>query len=216
MTAVERARQRAKARAAEAEAKAKAAAEALAAAQAEAAAAMAEAEALAEAEEEEAADVSDAPTIALPPQPPPPPPPGLASPSTPAAPALSWYRCRKCRTQLFTADMLGTHEPGNGQMAFKARKRGSCSSSGTEMCTSHFLLQDAQSALHAALNAEGAGDEGDLGCPKCKVRLGGYSWYGMQCACGAWVCPAIQVVKSKVDEAAPSALRAACKALCAS
>ena len=65
MTAVERARQRAKARAAEAEAKAKAAAEALAAAQAEAAAAMAEAEALAEAEEEEAADVSDAPTIAL-------------------------------------------------------------------------------------------------------------------------------------------------------
>ena len=200
MTAVERARQRAKARAAEAEAKAKAAAEALAAAQAEAAAAMAEAEALAEAEEEEAADVSDAPTIALPP---PPPPPGLASPSTPATPASSWYRCRKCRTQLFTADMLGTHEPGNGQMAFKARKRGSCSSSGTEMCTSHFLLQDAQSALHAALNAEGAGDEGDLGCPKCKVRLGGYSWYGMQCACGAWVCPAIQVVKSKVDEAAP-------------
>ena len=33
------------------------------------------------------------------------------------------------------------------------------------------------------------------------MRVGSYSWYGQQCGCGAWVTPAIQVVKSKVDEA---------------
>ena len=103
--------------------------------------------------------------------------------------------------------MLDTHEPGNGQMAFKPRKRGNGAAAGgpmTDPCTSHFLLGDAQSALHAALRAEDAGDEGDLNCPKCRVRVGSYSWYGQQCACGAWVTPAIQVVKSKVDEAVPA------------
>ena len=72
---------------------------------------------------------------------------------------------------------------------------------GADPCTSHFLLQDAESALHPALAAEDAGDEGDLNCPKCRTRVGSYSWYGMQCACGAWVTPAFQVIKSKVDEA---------------
>ena len=42
--------------------------------------------------------------------------------------------------------------------------------------------------------------DGKLICPKCAVRLGSYTWSGMQCSCGAWVAPAIQVVKSKVDE----------------
>ena len=113
------------------------------------------------------------------------------------------FRCRKCRTPLFTASMLDFHEPGGGQMAFKPRKRGSAghAATGADPCTSHFLLQDAESALHPALAAEDAGDEGDLNCPKCRTRVGSYSWYGMQCACGAWVTPAFQVIKSKVDEA---------------
>lgn len=102
--------------------------------------------------------------------------------------------------------MLDVHEPGAGQMAFKPHKRGVGGASALETCTSHFLLSDAQSALHAALSAETAADEGDLCCPKCRVRVGSYSWHGMQCACGAWVVPAIQVVKSKVDE--PSATAA--------
>ena len=42
--------------------------------------------------------------------------------------------------------------------------------------------------------------DGKLGCPKCSARIGSYNWSGMQCSCGAWVAPAIQVVKSKVDE----------------
>ena len=32
------------------------------------------------------------------------------------------------------------------------------------------------------------------------MRLGSYCWSGMQCSCGTWVAPALQVVKSKVDE----------------
>ena len=138
--------------------------------------------------------------------------PPMAQPAPAAVPVLPplstmaatspCFRCRKCRTQLFTAAMLDSHEPGGGQMAFKPRKRGSAhAATGADACTSHFLLQDAESALHPALAADDAGDEGDLCCPKCRTRLGSYSWYGMQCACGAWVTPAIQVIKSKVDEA---------------
>ena len=72
---------------------------------------------------------------------------------------------------------------------------------------------EGQTALHLAADnghvectklvlAEGAADEGDLHCPKCACRVGAYAWYGAQCACGAWVAPAIQVTKSRVDEAA--------------
>ena len=103
--------------------------------------------------------------------------------------------------------MLEAHEPGSGQAAFKPRKRSSGVQAGGgggagSLCTSHFLKADAASALHAAMLAEGAADKGDLHCPKCACRVGAYAWYGAQCACGAWVAPAIQVTKSRVDEAA--------------
>ena len=101
--------------------------------------------------------------------------------------------------------MLEHHEPGSGQTAFKHHKRSGKAAGGPELCTSHFLAVDAPSALHGALIATDAGDQGDLCCPKCKARVGYFSWYGLQCACGAWVTPAIQVIKSKVDEAVGSA-----------
>lgn len=49
--------------------------------------------------------------------------------------------------------------------------------------------------------ADSLGDiEGKICCPKCSARLGSYNWAGAQCSCGAWVAPAVQVIKSKVDE----------------
>ncbi|CAO2826212.1 unnamed protein product [Amaranthus hypochondriacus] len=39
-----------------------------------------------------------------------------------------------------------------------------------------------------------------LYCMGCKARLGSFNWAGMQCSCGAWVNPAFQLVKSKIDE----------------
>ncbi|EOD07245.1 hypothetical protein EMIHUDRAFT_58637, partial [Emiliania huxleyi CCMP1516] len=101
-----------------------------------------------------------------------------------------WYRCRKCRTPVFSAAMLETHEVGRGQAAFRYGKRDAAPDA--RGCTSHFLNPDATSTLTEI--------EGKICCPRCSARLGGYHWAGMQCSCGAWIAPAIQVVKSKVDE----------------
>ena len=91
--------------------------------------------------------------------------------------------------------MLDTHEVGAGRTAFRPRKRGDAPQGAGGACTSHFLLSDATSNLTSV--------EGNLGCPKCGARIGSFDWSGMQCSCGTWVSPAIQVVKSKVDESFP-------------
>ena len=113
--------------------------------------------------------------------------------------------------------MLETHEPGGGQSAFKHRKQksnsgGVCDASGgkgaASLCTSLFLQGEEATRL------ELSEVEGNLGCPKCGVRIGSFNWAGAQCSCGQWVCPAIQVTKSKVDEPAPpSALPTASQGL---
>lgn len=41
--------------------------------------------------------------------------------------------------------------------------------------------------------------DGKLHCPKCKSKLGSYSWYGMPCTCGKWICPSFSIQKSKAD-----------------
>jgi dual specificity phosphatase 12 len=44
--------------------------------------------------------------------------------------------------------------------------------------------------------------QGRLECPnsKCGAQLGRYAWQGIKCSCGAWVCPAFSVLKSRIDE----------------
>jgi dual specificity phosphatase 12 len=44
--------------------------------------------------------------------------------------------------------------------------------------------------------------ESKLQCIKCEARLGNFNWAGMQCSCGAWVNPAFQLHKSRIDAAA--------------
>ncbi len=48
---------------------------------------------------------------------------------------------------------------------------------------------------------EGTGPaiDGKLACPKCKGKIGNYSWYGSTCSCGKWIVPSFAVHKSKVD-----------------
>jgi len=103
-----------------------------------------------------------------------------------------WYRCRKCRTPIFSDTMLESHQEGKGQSAFKFGRRDARGTAANLGCTSHFLNPDATASLSEI--------EGKICCPRCSARIGGYHWAGMQCSCGAWVAPAIQVVKSKVDE----------------
>ncbi|KAM3708570.1 hypothetical protein ACB098_02G107400 [Castanea mollissima] len=37
-------------------------------------------------------------------------------------------------------------------------------------------------------------------CMGCNAHLGYFNWAGMQCSCGAWVNPAFQLHKSRLDE----------------
>ena len=112
------------------------------------------------------------------------------------------FRCRKCRAPLFTGQVLESHEPGGGQVAFKHHKRDHRMGGAVESCTSHFLRSDGQTSMKSTEDWEGC-LQGKLTCAKCSTRVGDFNWSGMQCSCGAWVCPAIQVVKSKVDESGP-------------
>ena len=112
------------------------------------------------------------------------------------------FRCRKCRAPLFTGQVLESHEPGGGQVAFKHHKRDHRMGGAVESCTSHFLRSDGQTNMKSTEDWEGC-LQGKLTCAKCSTRVGDFNWSGMQCSCGAWVCPAIQVVKSKVDESGP-------------
>ncbi|KFV46231.1 Dual specificity protein phosphatase 12, partial [Gavia stellata] len=109
------------------------------------------------------------------------------------------YRCRKCRRALFRSSSVLSHAEGSGATAF-ARKRITDSAQlcgdGREKCTSYFTepVQWMEPALLGVM-------EGQLLCPKCKWKLGSFSWRGEQCSCGRWVTPAFQIHKSRVDEA---------------
>jgi len=54
-----------------------------------------------------------------------------------------WYRCRKCRTPIFSEAMLEPHEEEKGQTAFEYRRLDPRVGGGLG-CTSHFLHEKAQ------------------------------------------------------------------------
>ena len=66
-------------------------------------------------------------------------------------------------------------------------------------CSSIFIAP--QEWMRSQLSEE---QTGRLMCPnpKCSQKLGAYSYYGAQCSCGKFVCPAYQIIKSNIDEAA--------------
>ncbi|KAL1519139.1 hypothetical protein AB1Y20_003401 [Prymnesium parvum] len=116
---------------------------------------------------------------------------GAAAASCGSGPSAA-YRCRKCRAMLFTTAVLEVHEKGGGQGAFRWHKRETAKKVADANCESYFLQSDATTSLEQV--------EGKICCSKCSARIGSYNWSGSQCSCGAWITPAIQVVKSKVDE----------------
>ena len=101
--------------------------------------------------------------------------------------------------------MLSEHEPGGGQEAFRWHKRehGKLDAAGGG-CTSHFLESELAVERHILADELASEHQGDLVCSKCAARYGSFNWSGAQCSCGAWVSPAIQVTKSKVDESGSS------------
>ncbi|CAL1388316.1 unnamed protein product [Linum trigynum] len=108
------------------------------------------------------------------------------------------YRCKKCRRIVASDDNIVLHERGKGQESFKWKKRsgGTIEKTPTAVeCSSIFVepmkwMQTVQEGF--------VGEK--LLCMGCNARLGSFNWAGMQCNCGAWVNPAFQLHKSRLDE----------------
>ncbi|XP_057947926.1 probable inactive dual specificity protein phosphatase-like At4g18593 [Malania oleifera] len=108
------------------------------------------------------------------------------------------YRCKKCRRIVAAKENVVPHERGAGETCFKWRKRSSGPSEAEEEqpeCSSIFV--EPMKWMQAV--QEGYVEE-KLQCIGCKARLGSFNWAGMQCNCGAWVNPAFQLHKSRLDE----------------
>ncbi|KAK4787807.1 hypothetical protein SAY86_011640 [Trapa natans] len=107
------------------------------------------------------------------------------------------YRCKKCRRIVAAEENVISHEPGKGEECFVWRKRTGNPKDwgkGPVECSSIFVepLKWMQAVEEGYL-------EEKLLCI-CKARLGSFNWAGMQCNCGAWINPAFQLHKSRIDE----------------
>ena len=103
------------------------------------------------------------------------------------------YRCKKCRRIVASEESIVPHERGKGEECFKWRKRSE--EKEPTQCSSLFV--EPMKWMQAV--QEGHVEE-KLQCIGCKARLGSFNWAGMQCNCGAWVNPAFQLHKNRLDE----------------
>ncbi|XP_047946993.1 probable inactive dual specificity protein phosphatase-like At4g18593 [Salvia hispanica] len=108
---------------------------------------------------------------------------------------LVTYRCKKCRRLVASEDHIVCHERGGGQKSFKWKKRSADTDVQVLECSSIFVEP---MKWMEALEEGCVGDK--LQCIGCKARLGSFNWAGMQCNCGAWINPAFQLHKSRLDE----------------
>lgn len=107
-------------------------------------------------------------------------------------PELNRFACRKCRTALFGEEDL--QDPPHSQSLHNfSKKMHKVGYGSAKSCQNHFIAQP------LSWMGECDGVEGKLHCPKCKTKVGHYSWTGAQCSCGTWVTPAIMIPLSKVD-----------------
>ncbi|KAF8642611.1 hypothetical protein HU200_067291 [Digitaria exilis] len=104
------------------------------------------------------------------------------------------YRCKKCRRMLATQEFVVTHEVGAGGKCFNRGKRSDDDDKNPE-CPAIFV-----EPMKWMQTVEEGYVANKLFCMGCKARLGQFNWAGMQCCCGAWVIPAFQLTKSKIDE----------------
>lgn len=98
--------------------------------------------------------------------------------------------CMRCGLVLFEGSQVAEHSPTEKDVS----RRGSAQS-----CTSVFLQDPPTDLMEASHADDASATEGKLRCTKCKARLGQWNWSGSQCSCGAWVTPAFQFTRSKID-----------------
>jgi dual specificity phosphatase 12 len=124
----------------------------------------------------------------------------------------SVYCCKICRTVLFSSPELQSH---NGPKCtsyflseppswFAQNGKSSVPSTSSSTSATHNSSSEregtAETTPAPATGAAVGGEADKLYCSKCVARVGSWSWAGSRCACGAWVAPAFQFIKSKLDE----------------
>ena len=141
-------------------------------------------------------------------------------------PDLSRYACRRCRTVLFGEEHL---EKQHVQNLHSFKRANFDAKRPTVKCESVFCSEE----VLEWLSVNGQEIEGKLACHKCKSKIGHWRWAGaqvgsvsmqrmttthiaishfpfyLQCSCGTWVTPAIQIPNSKVDRILPVSERTA-------
>ncbi|CAH0392653.1 unnamed protein product [Bemisia tabaci] len=103
------------------------------------------------------------------------------------------YKCRKCRRIVASISNILPHSPSEKPSWKNVKWSGDLSN--VDQCSQiHFIepLNWIENVSHA--------EEGKINCPKCKSKLGSFSWImGCKCPCGAEVTPAFYLVPSKVE-----------------
>ncbi|KAI4965951.1 hypothetical protein ZWY2020_047361 [Hordeum vulgare] len=105
------------------------------------------------------------------------------------------YRCRKCRRMVATQEYVVTHDVGLGEADFLRRRNDQADEKKPE-CSACIFVEP----MKWMQAVEEGYVSNKLWCMGCKTRLGSFDWAGMQCCCGAWVIPAFQLLKSRIDE----------------
>ena len=133
-----------------------------------------------------------------------------ASPSvgTSAAP----YKCRKCRSIIFTS--AGLAEPhfmtpratattllqssDLADTTTSSSKKKKSKAAGQVLCRTLLLDPDRVSWVQQLAKASPHIAD-SLSCPHCSCKLGVFDWSGAKCGCGQWVAPSFKITDSKVD-----------------
>lgn len=115
------------------------------------------------------------------------------------------YSCKACRARLFNQAALILHRAESGD-----RVETSESADGVqgeedepaEVCSSSLFVDPYAVEWLSKIVLEGSATNGKLHCVNvdCRAKVGSFSWVGEVCAaCGAWVTPAFQFHKQKLD-----------------
>ncbi|GMI55707.1 hypothetical protein ScalyP_jg5013 [Parmales sp. scaly parma] len=120
------------------------------------------------------------------------------------------FRCRTCRTPLFTAQQFEDPPHSPATHSFNRRQKSGNYQVEGHSCESFFINVDSLPVDHfirtgtksnGMLSLDEGAQDGKLHCPndKCGGKIGSFVMYGKQCSCGTYITPAVMVGKSKVD-----------------
>ena len=105
------------------------------------------------------------------------------------------FKCKICRKNLFTdKNVMYLHEFTPKEKYSNKRRKVNIVRS--KECSSYFLNDFIEENENSLMKVE----NGKILCKKCGNKLGEFLPKGTQCSCGSWVVPAVQIIKSKVDE----------------